>query len=92
MFIKEYGGINSPFTKLLRNNGFKWSKEVEKTFIKFKKVVVNLQVLSLPNFTILFEIECDASRKIMGALLMQNKYLIAFYSQALKGIALGMST
>lgn len=54
--------------------------------------MVKPPILALPNFTLAFEIECDALGRAMWAILMQNKHLIAFYSQALKGRSLGMST
>jgi len=40
-------------------------------------------VLALPNFTISFEIETDASSIGVGAVLQQNKHLIPFISKTL---------
>lgn len=44
------------------------------------------------DFSQSFIIECDASGKGIGAVLMENQKLIAFFSQALKGRFLLMST
>lgn len=41
------------------------------------------QVLTLPDFSLPFTIECDASNKGIGAILQQQGKPIAFASQAL---------
>lgn len=55
-------------------------------------MVITPLVLALCNFTLPFEIECDALEKSIGAALMQNKHPFAFYSKALEGRALSLST
>jgi hypothetical protein len=91
-FIKGYGQIASPLTSLLKNNAFLWSDKAEKAFEELKAVVSQPPVLALPDFSKTFVIECDASGFGMGAVLMQDGRPLAYYSQALKGKNLFLST
>lgn len=61
-------------------------------FSKLKGAVVKPSVLSFPNFSLPFKIECDASGKAIGAVLIQLGHPIAFYNKALKGRTLTLST
>ncbi|KAF5468849.1 hypothetical protein F2P56_012962 [Juglans regia] len=91
-FIKNYGSIAAPLTMLLKNNSFVWSLEAERAFKALKYVVSSPPVLRLPDFSKEFTIECDASGVRLGAVLMQDSQPIAFFSKALKGKALLLST
>lgn len=91
-FIKGYGLIASPLTALLRKNSFHWSKSATKASLDLKHVVTNPPVLALPNFSLPFTIQCDASDVRVGAVLMQQGRPIAFMSQAIHGKALNLST
>jgi hypothetical protein len=48
-----------------------------------KKIMTSPPVLMLPNFELPFEVECDAAGRGLGAVLMQQRKLIAFFSKAL---------
>ncbi|XP_040988952.1 uncharacterized protein LOC121236569 [Juglans microcarpa x Juglans regia] len=91
-FIKNYGSIAIPLTMLLKKNSFVWSLEVERAFQELKAVVASPPILRLPDFSKEYTIECDASGVRLGAVLMQDSQPIAFFSKALKGKALFLST
>ncbi|XP_041009475.1 uncharacterized protein LOC121253540 [Juglans microcarpa x Juglans regia] len=91
-FIKGYGLIASPLTELLKLNSFFWSERADTAFQDLKTAVTSPPVLRLPDFSQPFTLECDASGGGIGAVLMQEGQPIAFFSKALKGRALTLST
>jgi hypothetical protein len=69
-FIRGYGSIAAPLTDLLKKNAFAWNEGAEAAFEELKAAVTNPPVLMLPNFNLPFVVECDASGRGIGAVLM----------------------
>ena len=91
-FVKDYGLIATPLAALLKKDSFHWLAQADLAFNTLKQAMSQPPVLTLPNFTKPFVIECDASGIGLGAVLMQNHRPLAFHSQALKGRSLHLST
>ena len=62
---------------------FIWTKEHQKAFDEMKRAISRETLLAYPNFNDVFEIHMDASLYQLGAYILQNGKLIAFYSRKL---------
>jgi hypothetical protein len=71
-YVKNYGKIAAPLTSLLKKNSFTWTPATTQDFQTLKTAMCTTSVLALPNFTKTFVLECDASGKGIGVVLMQE--------------------
>ncbi|XP_077242603.1 uncharacterized protein LOC143883132 [Tasmannia lanceolata] len=85
-FIRHYATVASPLTDLLQKDAFQWSSEAQKAFDHSKKLMTQLPVLALTYFSKDFVLETDASSIAIGAVLMQEKHPIAYFSKKMTPI------
>jgi hypothetical protein len=79
-FVHNYNIVATPLTALLKKDGYSWDDEAVAAFAALKTAVTTAPVLAMPNFTMLFIIECDASSHGFGAVLVQDRHPVAFFS------------
>jgi hypothetical protein len=84
--------LYSPLTTLLKKNSFSWTLVIDQSFQYLKEDMCTTLVLAFPNFTKTFVLECDASGKGIGAILMQDGRPLAFTSKQIYERNLGKST
>ncbi|GJZ06460.1 putative reverse transcriptase domain-containing protein [Tanacetum coccineum] len=61
-----------------------WSEKAEAAFQQLKQKLCSAPILALPEGSENFMVYCDASRKGLGAVLMQREKVIAYASRQLK--------
>jgi hypothetical protein len=71
-FIRKFSEIVRPLNQLLeKDRTFNWTEETQKAFDELKKRFTEEPVLTMPDQTKPFQIECDASKYASGAVLTQ---------------------
>jgi hypothetical protein len=84
-FIKDFSKVAKPMTKLLeKNKAFEWTKECQTSFEELKKHLTSTPVLILLDLTKKFNIYCDASRRGLGYVLMQEEQVVCYASRQLR--------
>ncbi|GJY22771.1 reverse transcriptase domain-containing protein [Tanacetum coccineum] len=72
-FIKDFSKISRPMTKLLEKDSvFNFDEECNKAFETLKEKLTNAPIMVSPNWSLPFELMCDASDYAVGAVLGQR--------------------
>lgn len=64
---------------------FIWTSDADRAFDIIKLKLSSAPILALSNFSLVFELHCDASKTGIGAVLSQQNRPIAFFSEKLAG-------
>ncbi|XP_030505517.2 uncharacterized protein LOC115720508 [Cannabis sativa] len=73
-FIKDFSKVSKPLCSLLeQNRPFEFTAECNEVFLKLKIALVTAPVIVAPDWSLPFELMCDASDFAIGAVLGQRK-------------------
>jgi hypothetical protein len=96
-FIKDFSFIARPLTRLLAKDvPFEFDDECLRSFEILKKALIPAPIIQSPDWSLSFEIMCDASDYAVGVVLGQTKdkkhHVIAYASKTLTGPQLNYAT
>ncbi|CAN6562672.1 unnamed protein product [Malus baccata var. baccata] len=96
-FIKDFSRISTPLCRLLQKDvPFEFNEECEKAFKHLKEMLTSAPIIRPPDWSIPFELMCDASDYALGAVLGQRKdkqpHIIYYASRTLNDAQLNYST
>lgn len=78
-----YVYLTSLLTQLLKKRNFQWTNRAEHTFQHLKEKMSSTSLFVLSNFSMSFKLMTDAFNSSVGTTLIQQEWLVAYYSQAL---------
>ncbi|CAN6704221.1 unnamed protein product [Malus baccata var. baccata] len=96
-FIKDFSKISNPLCRLLQKDvSFDFNEECEKAFNHLKEMLTSAPIIVPPDWSLPFELMCDASDYALGAVLGQRKekrpHVIYYASRTLNDEQLNYST
>ena len=84
-FIEGFSKIAKPMTELLKKDKkFVWTEDCERSFNELKIRLTSVPVLTLADIYRSFDVYCDASKKGLGCVLMQDGKVVAYASRQLR--------
>jgi ribonuclease HI len=84
-FVHGFSQLARPLTTLLHKGvKFEWGEKQERSFQELKDRLVSAPILAMPDSNQDFDVYTDASRSGLGAVLMQDRHVIAYGSRQLR--------
>jgi hypothetical protein len=81
----------APLTAFLKKNSFTWTPAADHAFQELRASMCTTLFLALPDFTKTFVLECDATRRGIGVVLMQEGRPLTFTRKQFSDRHLGQS-
>uniref|UniRef100_A0A2N9FRP3 Integrase catalytic domain-containing protein n=1 Tax=Fagus sylvatica TaxID=28930 RepID=A0A2N9FRP3_FAGSY len=96
-FIKDFSAISRPLCNLLlKESTFEWTESCEVAFKKLVQLLTSAPIMQAPDWSLPFEIMCDASDYAVGAVLGQRKdkkpHVIYYASRTLNSAQMNYTT
>ena len=73
----------APLTWCMKKGVFRWKTTISKSFEELKRRVITQLVLAFPNFSKVFQFDCDENGATIGVVLSQEGKPIVFFSEKL---------
>eukprot|EP00253_Pinus_taeda_P002337 PITA_02337 len=84
-FVEGFSKIAKPITTLQwKGIRYEWTEECSKAFSELKRLLTSAPILRVPDMDKDFTVCTDASKQGLGAVLMQDRGVIAYASRKLK--------
>ncbi|CAN6697901.1 unnamed protein product [Malus baccata var. baccata] len=96
-FIKDFSKVAQPLCRLLQKDvAFEFTKECTASFNQLKELLTTAPIIVPPDWSLPFELMCDASDYALGAVLGQRKdkrpHVIYYASRTMNDAQLNYST
>ena len=82
----------APLTECMKKGNFEYTETSQIAFKKIKDRLWSAPILALPNFDLLFEVQCNTSGVEIGVVLTLAKHPLAFFSKKINRSRLNYST
>jgi hypothetical protein len=96
-FIKNFSVISRPLCNLLLKDApFEWTENCQKAFEKIIELLTSAPIMQAPDWSLPFELMCDASDYAVGAVLGQRRegkpFVIYYASRTLNNAQINYTT
>ncbi|CAN6476028.1 unnamed protein product [Victoria cruziana] len=96
-FIQDFSKISRPLCELLaKDSTFVFSEDCQRSFERLKEALISVPILRVPDWSLEFEIMCDASDYAIGVILgqrVEKKPVVIYYvSKSLMDAQLNYTT